>query len=123
MSAIGGELFLLVYPLIDSLKFESTDRSDLQCALATMHSCISPPNCSGPGLGSNEFVDILLNVATFEKYDSEEGISNMSFEDFRSWCTLLPSVRKFFGSLLMPCNPGYLTFHLFFALPLSLSIR
>ncbi|GLT34062.1 hypothetical protein SLA2020_086080 [Shorea laevis] len=30
----------------------------------------------------------------------------MSFEDFRKWCTLIPSLRKFLGSLLIPSDPG-----------------
>jgi hypothetical protein len=30
----------------------------------------------------------------------------MSLSDFRSWCTLLPSSRKFLGNLLMPPDSG-----------------
>jgi len=52
-----------------------------------------------------EMVDALLNAATFSKSDdgSEKG---MSFEDFRSWCSLVPTIRKFLGSLLMPPSTG-----------------
>ncbi|OAY71543.1 hypothetical protein ACMD2_22645 [Ananas comosus] len=30
----------------------------------------------------------------------------MSLADFRNWCNLVPSVRKFLGSLLLPPDSG-----------------
>lgn len=53
-------------------------------------------------------MDIFLNAATFSKIVDGSAEESMSFEDFRNWCTLLPSVRKFLGSLLMPPDPGFL---------------
>lgn len=54
-----------------------------------------------------DIVNIFLNAATFSKHEgSTEEV--MSFDDFRSWCTHLPSVRKFLGSLLMPPDSGTL---------------
>lgn len=52
-----------------------------------------------------EMVDAFLNAATFSKSDdgSEKA---MTFEDFRSWCSLVPTIRKFLGSLLMPPGQG-----------------
>lgn len=53
-----------------------------------------------------DVIHIFLNAANFSKDDG----GAMSFEDFKRWCSLLPSVRKFLGSLLTPSDPGsYIT--------------
>ena len=52
--------------------------------------------------------DIFLNAATFSKHDDGCSEKSMSFEDFRNWSTLLPSVKKFLGSLLIPPDAGFL---------------
>lgn len=75
------------------------------------------------GLSSHkDIADIFLNAATFSKHVDGSAEKSMSFEDFRNWCTLLPSVRKFLGSLLMPPDPGFLLIfrHLSFLLPFLL---
>lgn len=61
--------------------------------------------------GSNtyrETVNVFLNAARFTKHDEGHTEESLSFEDFRNWCTLLPSVRKFLGSLLIPPDQGFL---------------
>ncbi|KAJ4977842.1 hypothetical protein NE237_008622 [Protea cynaroides] len=66
-----------------------------------------PPKFDEPRLSAQkDVVDLFLNTATFSKEVEECGEKSMSFEDFKSWCSLLPSVRKFLGSLLMPPDPG-----------------
>lgn len=63
--------------------------------------------CSQHGPGSHsEVIDILLNAANFTMDSQKSAESCMSYEEFRKWCALLPSVRKFLGSLLMPSDPG-----------------
>ncbi|XP_052172864.1 uncharacterized protein LOC127788521 isoform X4 [Diospyros lotus] len=48
---------------------------------------------------------VFLNAANFSK--TREGCDeSMSFEDFRKWCALLPSVRRYLGSLLSPSDSG-----------------
>lgn len=62
--------------------------------------------------GPNECTaNVFLNAATLSKDDKEGARDAMSFEDFRSWCSLLPSVRKYLGSLLMPPGPGFFPLH------------
>ncbi|PQM36084.1 TLD domain-containing protein 1 isoform X2 [Prunus yedoensis var. nudiflora] len=58
------------------------------------------------GSAHHETVNIFLNAAKFAKQDEGHAEESLSFEDFRTWCTLLPSVRKFLGSLLIPPNLG-----------------
>lgn len=58
-----------------------------------------------------EMVDALLNAASFSKSTGDD--KGMSFEDFRSWCSHVPTVRKFLGSLLTPPSPG--SFSIFFS--------
>jgi hypothetical protein len=44
-------------------------------------------------------VQTFINAANFIPA-SECGGQRMSFEDFREWCNLVPSLKKFLGSLL-----------------------
>lgn len=57
-----------------------------------------------------EMVDALLNAASFSKSTDDGSEKGMSFEDFRSWCSHVPTVRKFLGSLLTPPSPGSFSF-------------
>ena len=61
-------------------------------------------------------VNIFMNSETFSQHDEGSTEKSMSFEDFRSWCTHLPSVRKLLGNLLMPPDSGILRLmiHFFF---------
>lgn len=82
-------------------------RSDVEAVLMVMLDEIL-----GSELGSNprqEIVSIFLNAANFS--ESREGCaeSSMSFEDFRKWCAVLPSIRKYLGSLLSPSGPGFVS--------------
>ncbi|KAG5243960.1 TLD domain-containing protein [Salix suchowensis] len=56
---------------------------------------------SNPGLNTHpEIINEFLNAAIFSKAVEGADEKSMSFEDFRSWCALLPSVRKFLGRRL-----------------------
>nr|XP_027066409.1 uncharacterized protein LOC113692233 isoform X3 [Coffea arabica] len=96
-----------IYQLLDVYGDGVVGRSDVERVLATMLNSICSENCSESRSGSEqECVDIFLNAANFKKDDSDKAESSLSFEDFRRWCALLPSVRKFLGSLLMPPDSG-----------------
>ncbi|XP_006287755.2 TLD domain-containing protein 1 isoform X1 [Capsella rubella] len=80
-------------------------RSDLESVLVViLKTVFSTESSNAESSDYKEMVDALLNAATFSKSDdgSEKG---MSFADFRSWCLLVPTIRKFLGSLLMPPGP------------------
>lgn len=87
--------------------FKYVFRSDLESVLVViLKSVFSTESSDAESSDYKEMVDALLNAATFSKSDdgSEKG---MSFQDFRSWCSLVPTIRKFLGSLLMPPGPGF----------------
>lgn len=91
-----------IYQILDVTSDGIMARSDLEAVLTTMLDDIFS---SEHGSSSHqEVLDIFINAATFSKHHNECAEKCMSFEDFRSWCALLPSVRKFLGSLLMPSD-------------------
>ncbi|XP_022842767.1 TLD domain-containing protein 1 isoform X1 [Olea europaea var. sylvestris] len=93
-----------VYQLLDINGDGIVGRSDLEAVLTSMLGYLFHQEYSKfRGDSHDEIVDIFINAATFTNDDTE---SHMSFADFRKWCSLLPSVRKFLGSLMMPSDPG-----------------
>ncbi|KAK9290916.1 hypothetical protein L1049_009095 [Liquidambar formosana] len=93
-----------MYQLLDITGDGILGRSDLEAVLTNVLDDIFS---SEPGLSSHrDVVDTFLSAATFSKHDDGCAENTMSFEDFRSWCALLPSVRKFLGSLLIPSDQG-----------------
>ena len=81
-------------------------RSDLESVLASIHETIFADNKEA-GEGSNKRTfEAFLNSAVFST--DAEGVSekSMSLPDFRNWCIIMPSLRKFLGSLLMPPDSG-----------------
>lgn len=90
-------------------------RSDLETILASIRETIFSENKEA-GEGSNKRTfEAFINSAVFSK--DAEGVTrkSMSLSDFRSWCILIPSLRKFLGSLLMPPDSG-LFFHSVYSL-------
>nr|GFB18016.1 calcium-binding EF-hand [Tanacetum cinerariifolium] len=49
-------------------------------------------------------VSIFLDAAKFTNDVEGSSERSMSFEDFRTWCRLVPSARKFLVSLLKPSS-------------------
>ncbi|XP_062202335.1 uncharacterized protein LOC133904798 isoform X1 [Phragmites australis] len=95
-----------IYQLCDVTGDGILARSDLESVLASIHETIFAENKeAGEGSNSRTF-EAFLNSAVFSK--DTEGISDksMSLSDFRNWCILIPSLRKFLGSLLMPPDSG-----------------
>ncbi|KAJ0088766.1 hypothetical protein Patl1_32670 [Pistacia atlantica] len=78
------EIEEFLYQLVDINDDGILGRSDLESVLIAMLDSIFSTKISGTGC-------------------NEE---SMSFEDFKAWCTLIPSARKFLGSLLMHPDPG-----------------
>ncbi|GKV07311.1 hypothetical protein SLEP1_g19105 [Rubroshorea leprosula] len=87
--------------------FQVRFQSDIESVLVTIFDDIFNVKSSEPGSSSQgDMVDIFLNSATFSRGDERCNDESMSFEDFRKWCTLIPSLRKFLGSLLIPPDSG-----------------
>ena len=82
-------------------------RSDLETVMIAIFNDILRIKGSDDRSSSHEdIVNIFLNAANFSKHDEGGTEETMSFEDFRSWCTHLPSVRKLLGSLLLSPDSG-----------------
>lgn len=93
-----------IYHLLDVSNDGILGRSDLEAVLSEMLDCVFSSKDHELGLSNREeILDIYLNAATLSK-DVEGCEKSMSPEDLRSWFTLLPSVRKFLGNLLMPSD-------------------
>ncbi|GLT90054.1 hypothetical protein SLE2022_080060 [Rubroshorea leprosula] len=103
----NDEIEEFVYQLSDVTGDGALGRSDVESVLVTIFDDIFNVKSSEPGSSSQgDMVDIFLNSATFSRGDERCNDKSMSFEDFRKWCTLIPSLRKFLGSLLIPPDSG-----------------
>ncbi|KAE8672472.1 TLD domain-containing protein 1-like isoform X2 [Hibiscus syriacus] len=103
----NDEIEEFIYRLLDVTDDEILTRSDLESGLVTMFDHIFHLKGSQPESSSSCYmVETFLNAATFSKDNGERNDKSMSFEDFRCWCTLVPSVKKFLSNLLVPPDPG-----------------
>ncbi|KAK9194068.1 hypothetical protein WN944_004770 [Citrus x changshan-huyou] len=101
------EIEEFIYQLLDVNDDGVLGRSDLESVVIAMLEIIFSMEISERGSNSHQdIVDVFLNAATFSKNGEGSSNKSMSFEDFRSWCTLIPSARKFLGGLLTPPDPG-----------------
>ncbi|XVE75897.1 hypothetical protein DITRI_Ditri12bG0128800 [Diplodiscus trichospermus] len=101
------EIEEFIYRLLDVTNDEILRRSDLDSVLVTIFDHIFHLKGSETEQSSYRYmVDTFLNAATFTKDHEESNDKIMSFEDFKSWSTLVPSVKKFLASLLVPPDPG-----------------
>lgn len=83
-----------------------TFRSDLDAVMGSIYSTIFSEDGEQPCLSLHqETMVAFLNVAILSK-EVEGTETSMSLVDFKNWCRVLPSVRKFLGSLLMPLDSG-----------------
>lgn len=94
--------------------FKSVVRSDLESVLIAILKSVFLPKVNGDGSSScQDVADVFLKAATFSKDVQGASEKSMTFEDFRCWCGLLPSVRKFLGSLLIPSDAGLSSFFVY----------
>lgn len=83
-------------------------RSDIEAVITSVLDSIFYSKGAEPGLGSHQdIIEIFVNAATFLKEVEGCNEHGMSFGDFKSWCSLLPSLKKFLGNMLMPPGPGF----------------
>ncbi|OAY84894.1 TLD domain-containing protein 1 [Ananas comosus] len=96
-----------IYQLCDVGGDGNVGRSDLEAVLKSIYETIfSPENDKTGAHSQQETLEVFLNAATFSKQIEGRTEKFMSLADFRNWCNLVPSVRKFLGSLLMPPDSG-----------------
>ncbi|GFZ08903.1 TLD-domain containing nucleolar protein [Actinidia rufa] len=103
------EIEEFIYQLLDVTDNGIVGRSDVKAVLMEILDDILCQRSSVPGSNSHQdIVGVFLNAANFSKSNEGCAESSMSFEDFRRWCALFPSVRKYLGSLLSPSDTGVL---------------
>ncbi|OMO82493.1 hypothetical protein CCACVL1_11938 [Corchorus capsularis] len=108
----NDEIEEFIYQLLDVTNDETVTRSDLDVVLVAIFDHVFPPKGSETESSSHCYmVETFLNAATFSKDHEGHNDKSMSFEDFKSWSTLVPSVKKFLTSLLVPPDPGRLGSH------------
>lgn len=101
-----NEIEEFIYQLCDINGDGIVGRSDLEAVIGSIYDTIFAPDGGQPCLSSNhDTMEVFLNAATLSK-EVEGTESKMSLVDFKNWCRILPSVRKFLGSLLMPPDSG-----------------
>ncbi|KAL6514330.1 hypothetical protein OROHE_019072 [Orobanche hederae] len=89
-----------IYQLLDVSGDGTVGRSDLEVVLTSMLDNLFHQQSPEPKAGSHkEIVKVFINAANFAS-------DSICFEDFQKWCSLLPAVRKYLGSLLMPLDSG-----------------
>lgn len=90
--------------------YECRDRSDLESVMITVFgSVFSPKRVQTGGSPKQQDLRIFLDSANFSENAQGHGDQSMSLEDLRRWFAVVPSVRKFLGSLLVPPNSGFLS--------------
>ncbi|OEL28116.1 TLD domain-containing protein 1 [Dichanthelium oligosanthes] len=95
-----------IYQLCDVTGDAVLTRSDLESVLASIHETVFAENKEVGEGSNNRIFESFLNSAVFSKDPQGVSEKSMSLSDFRNWCTLLPSLRKFLGNLLMPPDSG-----------------
>ncbi|PKI47024.1 hypothetical protein CRG98_032563 [Punica granatum] len=100
------EIEEFVYQFLDVNGDGVLGRSDLSSVLITIFKNIFDNDLSEDHAASEQnTVRIFLDSANFSINIEGHDEKSMSLADLRSWFAVLPSVRKFLGSLLMPPDP------------------
>ncbi|CAN4109479.1 unnamed protein product [Withania somnifera] len=103
----NDEIEEFIYQLLDVFGDGIVGRSDLEAVLtAALRNISSHESNQSEPSSEREILVIFLNAANLTMDDNKCAESCMSYEEFRSWCAHLPSVRKFLGSLLSPRDSG-----------------
>ncbi|KAG0459593.1 hypothetical protein HPP92_022721 [Vanilla planifolia] len=86
-------------------------RCDLEAVLDSIRDTVFHHKCSQSSLSTYQVVmEVFLSTANFSQKVEGMSENSMSLDDFRNWCNLIPSARKYLGSLLMPPDldrPGF----------------
>ncbi|KAL9661415.1 hypothetical protein QQ045_026239 [Rhodiola kirilowii] len=95
------EIEEFIFELLDINNDGIVGRSDIEDVVNTTLDDISSSKPPAPTIASHhDNVGMLVNAASFTKHEDGSLENQMTYEDFKSWCHFLPSVRKYLGSLL-----------------------
>ncbi|KAK4798457.1 hypothetical protein SAY86_030783 [Trapa natans] len=101
------EIEEFIYQFLDVNGDGMLGRSDLESVLTTIFKNIFDNKLSkGHYSSSQDIVSIFIDGANFSRSTGGLDEKSMSLADLRSWFAVLPSARKFLGSLLVPPDTG-----------------
>ncbi|KAK7396733.1 hypothetical protein VNO78_17891 [Psophocarpus tetragonolobus] len=101
------EIEEFIFRLLDVSGDNFVGRSDLETVIiAIFNDILCIKGSEDKSSSQQDVVDIFLNAANFSMHNEGGTQKTMSFEDFKSWCTHLPSMKKLLGSLLLPPDSG-----------------
>ncbi|KAK8957430.1 hypothetical protein KSP39_PZI001580 [Platanthera zijinensis] len=117
------EIEEFIYELCDVNGDGFLERCDIGAILDSINDTIFTPKNTQTSLNSSQIsLKAFLNAAEFSKEAEGKSENNMSLVDFRNWCNLVPSAKKYLESLLIPPNtvrPGFQVPHMLFPEKLS----
>ncbi|XP_071720389.1 uncharacterized protein [Rutidosis leptorrhynchoides] len=97
------EIDEFLYQLCDVDGDGNLVRSDLEAVISEILDTISSrKDYESSSSSEQKPISIFLDAAKFTKDNEGCSEKSMSFEDFKNWCRLVPSARKFLVSLLKP---------------------
>eukprot|EP01018_Ginkgo_biloba_P017948 Gb_17307 [translate_table: standard] len=104
-----NEIENFIYQLVDLTGDGLVQRSELEAVIISVLETVLGPKEAVVGDSLPEdSIQVFLKAANFSLPSHSEGDQSMSFEDFKKWCRLVPSMKKFLGSLLTPPGSGIL---------------
>ncbi|KAL9332127.1 hypothetical protein ACSQ67_001737 [Phaseolus vulgaris] len=96
-----------IFRLLDVSGDNFVTRSDLETVMiAIFNNILCIKDSQDRSSSQEDIINIFLNAAKFSMHNEGGTEETMSLEDFRNWCTHLPSVKKLLGSLLLPPGSG-----------------
>ncbi|PKU59324.1 uncharacterized protein LOC110098942 [Dendrobium catenatum] len=105
------EIEEFIYELCDVNGDGFLERCDLEAVLDSISDAVFTPKNSQAALSSSKVVMKAFLSATEFSHEVEGKAENcMSLADFRNWCNVIPSARKYLGSLLKLPDTGALFF-------------
>lgn len=96
-----NEIENFIFQLVDLTGDGLVQRSEVEAVMISVLETVlsSKDTITGDTLPEH-IVQTFINAANFTPASDCDGGQIMSFEDFKEWCNLVPSLKKFLGSLL-----------------------
>ncbi|XP_057835310.1 uncharacterized protein LOC131045736 [Cryptomeria japonica] len=101
------EIENFMYQLVDLTGDGVVDRSELEAVIISALETVLGPKDAIVGFDLPEdSVQAFINSVKFTQGSEGDCNPHVSFEDFKRWCTQIPSIKKFLAGLLTPLGSG-----------------
>lgn len=102
-----NEIENFIFQLVDLTGDGLVQRSELEALMVSvLETVLSPKDTIIRDSLPEDAVQTFTSAANFTPASECDGGQRMSIEDFRKWCNLVPSLKKFLGSLLTSSVSG-----------------